>query len=190
MILAGAYRRATRNWQNRVFVSAVVDSVSKGNFSLAVKKTKAKKAKRAEGTRKKTAKKKVAGGGTTAKPKAATKKKKTETKRLAGELAKTASPFPIVGLGASAGGLEALEELAENKVDLLIADIDMPEMDGVTLVKTVRADERFSQLPVIVLTASGEDDDYQTAREAGANDVLTKPASSQELLATIEQVMA
>jgi len=87
-------------------------------------------------------------------------------------------------------GLEALEELAENKVDLLIADIDMPEMDGVTLVKTVRADERFSQLPVIVLTASGEDDDYQTAREAGANDVLTKPASSQELLATIEQVMA
>ena len=86
-------------------------------------------------------------------------------------------------------GLEALEQLEETTVDLLIADIDMPEMDGVTLVKRVRADNRFSHLPVIVLTASGEDEDYQTARAAGANDVLIKPTSSQELLTTIERVL-
>lgn len=86
-------------------------------------------------------------------------------------------------------GLEALEQLEATTVDLLIADIDMPEMDGVTLVKRVRSDDRFSCLPVIVLTASGEDDDYETARAAGANDVLTKPASSQELLTTIERVL-
>ena len=86
-------------------------------------------------------------------------------------------------------GLEALEHLAATPVDLVIADIDMPEMDGVTLLKRVRADERYRALPVIVLTASGEDEDYETARAAGANDVLTKPASSRELIAAIDKML-
>ena len=86
-------------------------------------------------------------------------------------------------------GVEALEQLAQHQVDLVIADIDMPEMDGVTLVKHVRADQRYAALPVIVLTASGEDEDYETARAAGADDVLTKPASSSELLATVERML-
>jgi len=86
-------------------------------------------------------------------------------------------------------GLEALEQLATTPVDLIIADIDMPEMDGVTLLKQLRADDRYKSLPVIVLTASAEDEDYDTVRAAGADDVLTKPASSGELIAAIKRML-
>lgn len=86
-------------------------------------------------------------------------------------------------------GREALERLAESEVDLLIADIDMPEMDGITLLRHIRATEQYKDLPVIVLTASGEDEDYATARSAGANDVLTKPTSSQQLVETVNRML-
>ena len=86
-------------------------------------------------------------------------------------------------------GLEALDHMEVTPIDLVIADIDMPEMDGITLVKRLRANKRYQSLPVIVLTASGEDEDYSIARAAGADDVLTKPASSRELINTIEKML-
>lgn len=86
-------------------------------------------------------------------------------------------------------GQEALDRLSEAEVDLLIADIDMPNMDGITLLKHLRALDSYRNLPVIVLTASGEDEDYMTAREAGANDVLTKPTSSYELFETVNKML-
>ncbi|MEM7030843.1 MAG: response regulator [Chloroflexota bacterium] len=86
-------------------------------------------------------------------------------------------------------GQEALDHLTDNPVDLLIADIDMPNMDGITLLKHLRALDHYKELPVIVLTASGEDEDYVTAREAGANDVLTKPTSSYELFETVNKML-
>lgn len=86
-------------------------------------------------------------------------------------------------------GYEALERLNEGSVDLVIADIEMPEMDGITLVKQLRANNLYKMLPVIVLTASGQSEDHITATAVGANDVLTKPASSQELMDTIDKML-
>jgi two-component system chemotaxis response regulator CheY len=86
-------------------------------------------------------------------------------------------------------GLEALDQMEATPIDLVIADIDMPEMDGISLVKHLRANKRYQLLPIIVLTASGDDEDYNIARAAGADDVLTKPASSRELISTIEKIL-
>jgi two-component system chemotaxis response regulator CheY len=86
-------------------------------------------------------------------------------------------------------GLEALDQMEATPIDLVIADIDMPEMDGISLVKHLRANKRYQLLPIIVLTASGDDEDYNIARAAGADDVLTKPASSRELISTIEKML-
>lgn len=86
-------------------------------------------------------------------------------------------------------GQEALDRLAQADVDLLIADIDMPEMDGITLLREIRARQQYKDLPVLVLTASGEDADYEMARSAGANDVLTKPTSSWQLAETVNQML-
>jgi two-component system chemotaxis response regulator CheY len=65
----------------------------------------------------------------------------------------------------------------------------MPVMDGITLLKHIRANEAYKTLPVIVLTASGENEDYLTARNAGANDVLTKPTSSNQLSETVNRML-
>jgi len=87
----------------------------------------------------------------------------------------------------AAHGLEALEALANTAVDLALVDIAMPEMDGLTLLQHLRADPRYRQLPVVMLTASGQDEDRAQALALGANGFLTKPASSQELVSTISQ---
>jgi CheY-like chemotaxis protein len=84
-------------------------------------------------------------------------------------------------------GRVALERLAETAVDLVVADLAMPEMDGVDLLRHIRADERYCHLPVIMLTASGQEQDRLEAEAEGANDFLTKPASSREFLATVHR---
>lgn len=78
-------------------------------------------------------------------------------------------------------GLQALDHLSQNHFDLIIVDIAMPRMDGLTLVRRMRADERYTAIPVIMLTASGEDHHRKEALESGANGYLMKPISSVEL---------
>jgi two-component system, chemotaxis family, chemotaxis protein CheY len=78
-------------------------------------------------------------------------------------------------------GLEAVSLLAKAAVDLVITDVNMPEMDGLTLLQHLRADERYRDLPVIVLTASGQDRIRWVAAQGGANGFLTRPTSSWEL---------
>ncbi len=83
-------------------------------------------------------------------------------------------------------GAEALDYLAEADYALAILDIAMPGMDGIEVLKRIRADSRLYDLPVIMLTASGEDSDKAAARSAGANVFLSKPASSHEIVSTVE----
>jgi two-component system chemotaxis response regulator CheY len=71
----------------------------------------------------------------------------------------------------------------------MIADLSMPEMDGLTMVRHVRAGSSHQQMPVIMLAASGEDQDRIAAQASGANDFLTKPASSRDLIATVERLL-
>ena len=84
-------------------------------------------------------------------------------------------------------GVEALQVLDGTAVDLALVDIAMPEMDGIELLRHLRDDARYQLLPVIMLTASGQDDDRTVALSAGANGFLTKPASSRELIDAIAQ---
>lgn len=82
---------------------------------------------------------------------------------------------------------EALHHLRGRMVDLAIIDIAMPEMDGITLLKQLRAQPQHDTLPVIMLTASALDEDRIHAQTAGANDFLTKPVSSWELLDAVQR---
>ena len=84
-------------------------------------------------------------------------------------------------------GVEALQQLDIAPVDLALVDIAMPEMDGLELLRHLRSDKRYNALPVIMLTASGQDEDRQTALNIGADGFLTKPTSSRELLETIQR---
>lgn len=80
-------------------------------------------------------------------------------------------------------GLEALEYLDSDTYDGLILDVMMPKMDGITVLKKIR--EKGSNIPVLILTAKSEIDDKVLGLDSGANDYLTKPFNTRELLARI-----
>ena len=82
----------------------------------------------------------------------------------------------------ASNGSEALSQREQQKIDLAIVDIAMPDMDGITLLEQVRSNQRLASLPIVMLTASVLDDDRLRALKAGASGFLTKPVSSWELL--------
>lgn len=83
-------------------------------------------------------------------------------------------------------GEEALSFLSTDNYDCLILDLMMPKVDGITVLKTMR--KEGNMLPVIILTAKSEVDDKVLGLDSGANDYLTKPFNSRELLARIRAI--
>lgn len=83
-------------------------------------------------------------------------------------------------------GEEALSYLESGNYDVAVLDIMMPKMDGITLLKKVRAQGNL--IPILMLTAKAEIDDKVTGLDSGANDYLTKPFDAKELLARIRAI--
>lgn len=87
----------------------------------------------------------------------------------------------------AADGAEAVTLCKDNKFDLLVMDIMMPKVDGFSAVKQIR---KFSSLPVIMLSARGEEYDKLFGFELGIDDYVVKPFSPKELMARITAVLA
>lgn len=83
-------------------------------------------------------------------------------------------------------GTKALEIFASNRLDLLILDLGLPDIDGVDLVREIR---QWSNLPIIILSVRNREEDKIAALDAGADDYLTKPFGVGELLARIRGVL-
>jgi two-component system, OmpR family, alkaline phosphatase synthesis response regulator PhoP len=86
-------------------------------------------------------------------------------------------------------GEHALSRLCANPPDLAILDLMLPGMDGLELCRALRADAATRWLPVIMLTAKGEETDRILGLEMGADDYVTKPFSPKELMARIKAVL-
>lgn len=89
----------------------------------------------------------------------------------------------------AADGAEALARIREALPDILVTDIAMPHMDGIELIRTIRADDTMDLLPIIVVSARVEDSDRLEGIEAGAEVYLAKPFISQELLLRVEKLI-
>jgi len=85
-------------------------------------------------------------------------------------------------------GDEALRVLATQRVDVAVLDVMMPGPDGLTLCRSLRSSQSFP-IPVILLTALGEEDDRIAGLEAGADDYVTKPFSPRELALRVKSVL-
>jgi DNA-binding response OmpR family regulator len=72
-------------------------------------------------------------------------------------------------------GIEALDLLKQNHIDLILLDIDMPRMNGYQLCKLIKRDDKFKDIPVVMLTAKSSDTDRMWGVKAGTNEYLTKP---------------
>jgi len=96
-----------------------------------------------------------------------------------------------VGFDQGASGLEAIERLALAPVDLVVLDLNMPDMHGLEVLRFVRSHERFGELPVVVLTTRGDEESRQAALRDGATTYLTKPfepaAFAQEIRSLLDR---
>ncbi len=86
-------------------------------------------------------------------------------------------------------GKEGLEALRRNPPDVLLLDVMLPDEDGFSLCRRLRADDRLKSLPVIFLTAKGEEVDRIVGLEIGADDYVVKPFSPRELVARVKAIL-
>lgn len=89
----------------------------------------------------------------------------------------------------AADGLEALDAIAKNDIHLMICDVNMPNMNGLEFLKTVKGDEKHKHIPVIMLTTEGKDEDRERAVKLGADAYLNKPFKPNALKAEIERLL-
>jgi two-component system chemotaxis response regulator CheY len=87
-------------------------------------------------------------------------------------------------------GLDGLEKLySAEHIDLIISDINMPRMDGFTFIKTVREQEAYRDLPIVVLSTEGKENDIRQGLELGANLYLVKPTQPDTMMKNIRMLL-
>ena len=92
-------------------------------------------------------------------------------------------------VASSENGNEGLKQLKKLEPNLLLLDWMLPDLSGIEICKNIRKDNKFKTLPIIMLTAKGEEEDKIKGLESGADDYLTKPFSYKELLARIKAIL-
>lgn len=89
----------------------------------------------------------------------------------------------------AADGKEALEKMNTEPVDMLITDLNMPNMDGITLIREVRANPSYKFIPILMLTTESQGEKKQEGKTAGATGWIVKPFSPEQLLAVVKKVL-
>ncbi|RMG01633.1 MAG: chemotaxis protein CheY [Nitrospirae bacterium] len=85
-------------------------------------------------------------------------------------------------------GADALNKLRSRRYDFVVSDWNMPNMDGLELLKQIRADENLKSIPVMMVTAEAEKDKVITAIKAGVNNYIVKPFTAETLKQKMEQI--
>jgi len=85
-------------------------------------------------------------------------------------------------------GISALAQLKQGKVDLVIADWNMPNMDGLELLKTMRNNQELKDIPVLMITAEGIKEKVIHAVKAGVNNYIVKPFTAETLKEKIDKI--
>ena len=85
-------------------------------------------------------------------------------------------------------GIDALRLLKENKVDMLVTDLNMPNLDGISLIKQVRQEVGNRFMPIIMLTTESQPEKKEEGKMAGASGWITKPFKPEKLLSVVGMV--
>lgn len=87
-------------------------------------------------------------------------------------------------------GLDGLEKLySSEKIDMIISDVNMPNMDGFTFIKTVREQKAYRDLPIVVLSTEGQEKDIEKGLGLGANFYMVKPAQPEKMVKNIKMLL-
>jgi len=86
-------------------------------------------------------------------------------------------------------GEEALREVESNIPDLILLDVMMPKLDGYAVCQTIRTKDEYESVKIIMLTAKGRDIEREKGLSLGADDYVTKPFSTQEVVEKVQQML-
>jgi len=86
-------------------------------------------------------------------------------------------------------GLDAIEKLATHTVNMILTDLDMPYMDGIELIKTIRSDPNWSSLPILMVTTEADPEERARALKAGANGYVVKPVTADSVTQNIKTIL-
>ncbi len=89
----------------------------------------------------------------------------------------------------AADGTDAIAKISGKKVDMVITDLNMPNMDGITLIKELRKTHACKFIPIIMLTTESQDLKKQEGKEAGATGWIVKPFKPEQLLGVVKKVL-
>ncbi len=86
-------------------------------------------------------------------------------------------------------GVDGLKKLAQGRFDIIITDINMPIMDGLKLVKRIRSDAIHKNVPIMIITTEGAEEDRQRALLLGANSYITKPIQAPQVISKVKELL-
>jgi two-component system chemotaxis response regulator CheY len=89
----------------------------------------------------------------------------------------------------AATGFEALKALPLQKFDLIVTDINMPDINGLELINFVKKDERYKEIPLLIISTEKSDEDKKRGMSIGANAYITKPFQPQQLQDTVKSLL-
>lgn len=98
-------------------------------------------------------------------------------------------PLGAVTFEFAGTGLEAIERLSLSGFDLVVLDLNMPDVGGVEVIEFVRSQDHLSSLPILVVTSRGDDDSRTRVLAAGASGFMTKPFAPPQILEEVRRLM-
>lgn len=107
------------------------------------------------------------------------------TRKLLGHYLKTRG-YSVV---FAENGLDALEKLGTDAVNLVMTDLNMPYMDGMELIKTLRADPTWAEMPILMVTTENDEEERQKAFSNGANGYVIKPVTGDAIAENIKAII-
>ncbi|HEY0481098.1 MAG TPA: response regulator [Kofleriaceae bacterium] len=99
-------------------------------------------------------------------------------------------PLGTVSFEFAGSGLEAIERLALATFDVMVLDLNMPDIGGVEVVEFVRSQDHLRELPILIVTTRGDNDSRAQVLAAGASSFLTKPFVPAEILVEVRRLLA
>ena len=112
-----------------------------------------------------------------------------DSKLMRDMIAACLRPLGAVTFEYAGTGLEAIERLALAGFDLLVLDLNMPDVGGIEVIEFVRSQDRLSALPILIVTTRGDEDSKTRVLEAGASSFLAKPFAPQDILSEVRQLL-
>ena len=86
-------------------------------------------------------------------------------------------------------GMDGLRKVSSDHFDIALIDINMPVMDGLKLIRLMRSEETLKEIPIVVITTEGANEDRERALDLGANEYLTKPIQANRVLSVVKALM-